>query len=332
MVITPAACYFTLLLASAIFTGLSLPCWRRACLSWGLIDHPGPRKSQDTPMPLAGGLALLTGLLLTLLATWLSQRFGLLDLGSALAPDPTQTRGEPSAWILVSGGIGMTLLGCVDDRCDLRPAWKFSSQMLIASAVVLAGVRLPSVPGPFFLTVLLSVLWIVGVTNALNLTDNMNGLCAGLGLVGGAAFASSAAVRGRTDAAAAAFLMCGALAGFLPWNFPRAQVFLGDAGSHLVGYVLAVLAIWPQPQSPAPGGGLPGYSGLVRALLILAVPLCDLGSVVLIRWRQQRPFYVGDTNHFSHLLLRSGFSPAQAVMILWAIAILFGVAAVLWVP
>src|SRR5262249_24670312 len=106
----------------------------------------------------------------------------------------------------------------------------------------------------------------------------------------------------------------------------------GDAGSHLVGYLLAVLAIWPQSQGSAPRGFLlpEGYSRLPEALFILAIPLSDLLSVVVIRWRQGRPFYLGDNNHFSHRSVGAGLSPARAVTILWLMAALLATLAVWW--
>jgi UDP-GlcNAc:undecaprenyl-phosphate/decaprenyl-phosphate GlcNAc-1-phosphate transferase len=120
--------------------------------------------------------------------------------------------------------------------------------------------------------------------------------------------------------AALAMVVAGALGGFLPFNFPRARVFLGDSGSHLVGCLLAGLAILPNfysPQHPQPWA-------VLKPLLILAVPLTDLTWVVLFRWRRGKPFYVGDTNHLSHQLARRGLSRPGAVMLLWLIGGILG--------
>ena len=114
-----------------------------------------------------------------------------------------------------------------------------------------------------------------------------------------------AAAQGEYLVAITGFLMCGALVGFLPWNFPRARSFLGDAGSHLVGYLLAVLA----------------------PLLVLAVPLLDLAQVCLYRTWHKKPFWIGDTNHLSHRLTRAGLSRTQAVLILWLLAAMIGAVA-----
>ena len=114
--------------------------------------------------------------------------------------------------------------------------------------------------------------------------------------------------------------MCGALAGFLPWNFPHARAFLGDAGSHLVGYLLAVMAILPHfytKQHPRP-------LAVLAPLLVLAVPLIDLAQVSLYRTLHKKPFWIGDTNHLSHRLVRAGMSPTRAVLLLWLLAALLG--------
>src|SRR5262249_42501550 len=162
----------------------------------------------------------------------------------------------------------------------------------------------------------ITILWILTVTNAFNFMDNMNGLCAGLGAVGAWYFALSAAAQGQYLVALLALAACGALLGFLPYNFPRASIFLGDAGSHLVGFLLSVLAILPHfysKQNPRPWA-------VLSPLFILAVPLIDLGWVVLLRWRAGQPFYIGDTNHLSHRLVRRGCSKPAAVLIIWLMA------------
>ena len=110
-----------------------------------------------------------------------------------------------------------------------------------------------------------------------------------------------------------AFLVAGSLAGFLPHNFPKARAFLGDAGSHLTGYLLSVLAILPHFYSEA----FPRRLAVLTPLLVLALPLADLVSVVVIRSANRKPFYVGDTNHFSHRLVRLGMSKTAAVLVLW---------------
>jgi UDP-GlcNAc:undecaprenyl-phosphate GlcNAc-1-phosphate transferase len=150
--------------------------------------------------------------------------------------------------------------------------------------------------------------------------DNMNGLCAGLAAIASLVFGVSAAIRGEYLVAGMAFLCCGAFCGFLPYNFPRASSFLGDSGSHLAGYVIAVLAILPRYYSSK----YPHALAVFTPLLVVALPLYDLASVVLIRWRLGRPFYVGDNNHLSHRLVRRGLTQIRAVELIWLGAMLLG--------
>ena len=262
----------------------------------------------------------MTGLLLGFLVLSLASTAGVPG-----APWPAALRpgsgGDGLRWIgLGLGALGMGALGWVDDRRELGPGTKFLGQCLVALLVAACGVRVtlfvPSTAFSFAAT----VLWIVTVTNAFNFVDNMNGLCAGLGLVASVALALNAARADQPVVAALALGMAGALGGFLPFNFPRATVFLGDSGSHLVGGLLAVLAMLPDfhsPQHPQPWA-------VLKPLLMLAVPLADLAWVVLFRWRQGRPVYVGDTNHVSHQLVRRGWSRPGAVLALWLAAALLG--------
>jgi UDP-GlcNAc:undecaprenyl-phosphate GlcNAc-1-phosphate transferase len=138
-------------------------------------------------------------------------------------------------------------------------------------------------------------------------------------------FAVVATTDGHYLVAAFAFLMCGALLGFLPYNFPNARAFLGDAGSHLVGFLLAVLAILPHfysKQNPRPWA-------VITPMLVLAIPLADLAWVVTSRWRTGKPFYVGDTNHLSHRLVHAGLSRTRTVLLIWLAALLIGAIALL---
>ena len=169
----------------------------------------------------------------------------------------------------------------------------------------------------------ITILWILTVINAFNFMDNMNGLCAGLGAIGALLFGVIAAANGEYLVATVGFLMCGALIGFLPWNFPNARAFLGDAGSHLVGYLLAVMAILPHFYNKQN----PHRLAVLSPLLVLAIPLIDLAQVVISRTLNRRPFWIGDTNHLSHRLVRAGLSRTRAVLLLWMIAVMVGILA-----
>jgi UDP-GlcNAc:undecaprenyl-phosphate GlcNAc-1-phosphate transferase len=317
-------------------TFLSVPLWRKWSYRVGLVDDPGHRKIHEQPIALAGGLAVLAGLLLPLLLGAVLAAFipPVTPSGSVLGPTPAPPLDPQTAgWLsygfarrgsqlitILCGAIGMGLLGWVDDKYELTAPAKFTGQFLIATLVAAAGVRITLfVPNVFF-SYAVTILWILTVTNAFNFMDNMNGLCAGLGVIGTAYLGWTAAAQGQYLVALLALATCGALLGFLPYNFPKATIFLGDAGSHLVGYLVAVLAILPHFYSRHN----PRTWAVFTPLFVLAVPLVDLVWVIVLRWRAGRPVYLGDTNHLSHRLVRRGWSRSQAVLLIWFIAAALG--------
>jgi len=326
----PINVYLLALLSAAICSAASLPLWRAWCRRVNHVDDPGHRKIHVEPIPLAGGLAVATGLLVpvaiaAILLSGVSSEL-LADLGlnaeSIGALRHGIERRALQLGVILFGALGMLFLGWWDDRYEMKAAPKFLGQLAIASLVAAVGVRITLfVANPVF-SFIVTVLWILTLINALNFMDNMNGLCGGLGLVGAWFLGLSAAVHGQYLVGAISMLTVGALAGFLPYNFPKASVFLGDAGSHLVGYLLAVLAILPSFHTASH----PNHLAVLAPLLILAVPLGDLVCVVIIRYRLGKPFWIGDNNHLSHRLVRRGLSKPTAVLVIWMLAALAGIA------
>ena len=318
----PVGLYLLALVGGAVISAASLPLWRRWCEHVGLLDAPGHRKIHKHPVPLAGGLAVVTGLALPILAVaawaWLGP---LPESFDRVVTYGLAKRGWQLAAIL-GGAVAMLALGIIDDRCNLSAKWKLAGQVLIALAVAASGIRVTVFVESPLVSYAVTVLWILTVTNAVNFQDNMNGLCAGLGLIGGWFFAWHAGLEGQYLVASLAFLFTGALVGFLPFNFPRGGVFLGDGGSHVVGFLLAVLAILPDFYSVAS----PQEWLVLAPLLVLAVPLADLVSVILIRRRLGQAVWVGDNNHFSHRLVRRGHTKPRAVLVLLLIAAAIGAA------
>ncbi|HVU08379.1 MAG TPA: MraY family glycosyltransferase [Verrucomicrobiae bacterium] len=318
---------------SAAFAGaflttlLTLPLWRKWCLRTNLLDDPRDGKNYDapkihnTPIPLAGGFAVLTGILLPLLVGAILLELGIVKISFAGLIVHGIDRRALELLVIAFGAIAITFLGWLDDKYELKPLPKFVGQFLIALLVAVACKRITLfVPNEIF-SYAITILWLLTVINAFNFMDNMNGLCAGLGAIGAILFALIAAMNGEYLVALTGFLMCGALLGFLPWNFPNAKAFLGDAGSHLVGYLLAVMAILPHfytKQNPRP-------LAVLSPLFVLAVPLIDIAQVSLLRALNKKPFWIGDTNHLSHRLVRAGLSKTRAVMALWLCAALIGI-------
>lgn len=332
-----------LALVSAFATTLlTLPLWRKWCWRHGLVDDPGHRKIHDQPIPLAGGLAVLTGILAPAVIG-----IGVLlclgrAAGVAASIDLNQTRDASASALwdgraiflmkygvshralrlvgLFLGTVGILVVGWLDDKHELRPAAKFLGQLLVAVLVAATGTRITLFVHSIWFSYAITILWILTLVNAFNFMDNMNGLCAGLGVIGAWYFACVSASDGQYLVAMTAFLTVGALLGFLPWNFPRARAFLGDSGSHLVGYLLAVLAILPHFYSARH----PRPLAVLIPLCVLAVPLVDMAWVVAIRTLKGKPFYVGDTSHLSHRLVRMGLTQTRAVLCIWFLATVAG--------
>ena len=326
----PLNVYIGAIVAAGAISFLALPLWRRWCVRVGLVDDPGRRKIHNQPIPLAGGLAVVSGLLLptglAALVLWWHHNvrnihptpkilFPLDPYSSFLLEHGFGVRAIRLAGIFI-GAIGMLIVGVLDDRHELRPQVKFAGQLLIAALVAASGVRITLFVHDLLFSYLITILWILTVINAFNFMDNMNGLCTGLGAIGAWHFAIIAAGAGQYLVALIAFATFGALLGFLPYNFPEARAFLGDAGSHVVGYLLAVLAILPHFYTPLH----PRRWAVLIPLFILAVPLLDLVWVVLLRWRIGQPFYQGDTNHLSHRLVGFGLSRTTAVIFIWLLS------------
>jgi len=309
--------FYAAAFAGACITSLlALPLWRKWCQRTNLVDDPGHRKIHTAPVPLAGGFAVLTGILLPLAAGAVLLKLEIVRLATAALITHGVNRRAVELGVLALGAVAITILGWLDDKHELRALPKFIGQMLVAAAVAAACKRITLfVPSEIF-SYAVTILWLLTVINAFNFMDNMNGLCAGVGAIGAFFFAVLAMANGEYLVAITGFLMCGALAGFLPWNFPNARAFLGDAGSHLVGYLLAVMAILPHfytRQNPRP-------LAVLAPLLVLAVPLLDLAQVTIFRTLNKKPFWLGDTNHLSHRLVRAGLSRTTAVLILWLLA------------
>ncbi len=313
--------FFLAAFAGAFATSLlALPLWRQWCRRTHLVDDPGHRKIHDSPIPLAGGFAVLTGILLPLAVGAVLLKLNVLKVSAASSIVHGLDRRAMELAVLALGAIAITILGWLDDKHELKALPKFIGQILIAIAVAAACKRITLFVHSDIFSYAVTVLWLLTVINAFNFMDNMNGLCAGVGAIGALFFALIAAANGQYLVAITGFLMCGALVGFLPWNFPHARSFLGDAGSHLVGYLLAVMAILPHfytKQNPRP-------LAVLAPLLVLAVPLLDLAQVSLFRTLNKKPFWLGDTNHLSHRLTRAGLSRTKAVLVLWVLATAIG--------
>jgi UDP-GlcNAc:undecaprenyl-phosphate GlcNAc-1-phosphate transferase len=284
------------------------------------VDAPGGHKAHEVPTPLGGGIAITWTLCGNLvggtLAVWLAQRFN----WSSNLPEMIRVHTDgiveklPDVFAVASGAIVLHILGLIDDRRPLGPGIKFLVQFAVAFALVWGfEIRANEWLGPAG-SIALTVLWIVLVVNAFNFLDNMDGLSAGVGAIACAILAAAAFRNGQMFVPVAALLLAGTLLGFLVFNFSPASIFMGDSGSMVVGYFLAVLTVLTTFYDP--DRALTPY-GVLVPLVVLSVPLYDVFSVCWARIRAGASPFRGDQRHFSHRLRQRGMSVRAAVLTIY---------------
>lgn len=310
---------------------------------------PGQVKAAKRAIPNTGGVGIFAGVMLPVVA-------GLAAVH--LMSDETIARAAPSVAAHLAGirretPLALTLLGClavlhvmglVDDRKPMGPWLKLG--VMVVAAVVMAtvgGTRLLTMldghVGGAWLSVAVTVVWIVVVTNAMNFMDNMDGLSGGAGAIAAACFLAAALASPQPQwfVGACFALLVGSLLGFLVFNFPPAKVFMGDGGSLVIGFLLAFLSIRltylgaPSTVASAPGVAAAAPSNwyaVLTPLIVLAIPLYDFASVVVIRLSQGRSPFVGDLQHFSHRLVRKGLSKRAAVLVIYGFTACTGISGI----
>ncbi len=282
---------------AAVVTLVTTPLTARLAVRVGAIDLPRDRDLHEAPVPRLGGLAILAGVLVSAVL---------------FLPIDSQMRG------ILGGALLVTIVGALDDLYDVPPAVKLVGQIAAAAIPVAAGVRVETFTLPFVGSVdlgatgggLLTGLAMVAVMNVVNFTDGVDGLAAGVCTISAATFAVIALSLDRDEAGILAALTAGAALGFLWHNFHPASVFMGDAGSNLLGLLLACIAVQGVLKTAA-------VVALVFPLVVLAVPILDTAFVVAKRFKYRRPAWEADTEHFHHRMARIGFSQRRTVLYLY---------------
>ena len=272
------------------------PFCRWAALRWGYVAHPTQDRWHRKPTALLGGVAVFLAVVVP---------FAILQ--------PVR-----EIWVLLASGGFIFAVGLTDDLVSLKPSTKLVAQIVVASALVFFGYRLDWVQS---LTVdtLLTLFWIVGITNAVNLIDNMDGLCAGVGLIAVAALLVGVGPQtGMTPTVLYLALLTGATAGFLVYNVHPASVFLGDSGSLFIGLTLAAASL--EFSQYAVGSNL--LPVIAAPVLVLLIPIFDTTLVTVARLRAGRLPSQGGLDHSSHRLVAIGLPERTAVAVLWVLAAL----------
>lgn len=276
---------------------LVTPIVRDIFRAYHIVDLPNLRKVHAYPIPRLGGISLLAAFL----------------IGISRLPLPGVKK------MLLPGAAIIFLTGLLDDFFNLAPGWKLVGQIAAAVVAYLSGLR---APGPVEISFPLTLFWLVLASNAFNLIDGLDGLCAGTGLIGAVALCVMGALNGNQGLEGSTLALAGGLLGFLFYNFWRATMFLGDSGALLVGFLLGCCGLlWcGEPGPPI---------RYLAPVLAVSVPLIDALVAVVRRLLARRPIFSADRGHIHHRLLDRGLSATQAVLILYAWSIWGGIFAVL---
>ena len=295
------------LLTAALLAWATVPLAERFARRVGAIDEPGPRSLHETATPRISGLAILIGVEV---AGWIWLPIG-----------------EPWAVILL-GAVAVALVGALDDIYDLSAPVKLAGQVLAATIpVAFASVYPEVVTVPFlggvelgWTAYPLTVIGIVAVMNIINLIDGIDGLAAGVSLIAALALAAVALSLDRIDAGILAAITAGAAAGFLIHGFPPASSFMGDSGSNLLGYLLAIASVQGALKTNA-------VVALALPFVILAVPILDTAFVVAKRIKHGQPIYQADRWHFHHRFANLGFSQRRTLAYLYGWTLILAILA-----
>lgn len=286
---------------ATLISYLITPVIRKIALRIGYMDHPMGNKVHAHPTALLGGLSIYIAFILAIFTT-------------------VKIDANPRLASMLIASTFLLVVGLVDDRMGMMPEIKLLGQFLAAMVVIKAGVRIDFLNN-YYLNVIVTYIWIVGITNAFNLLDNMNGLSSGIAVIAAVFFGIIMWESGQLLTALISFAIAGASLGFLKHNFPKANIFMGDTGSLVIGFVLASTAVM--------GSWCTDYltTSLAMPLVILAYPIFDTTLVTLIRLKEGRSVFQGGKDHSSHRLALLGLKKKRAVLVIYGICIALGLAA-----
>jgi UDP-GlcNAc:undecaprenyl-phosphate/decaprenyl-phosphate GlcNAc-1-phosphate transferase len=292
-----------LFLAACAIAYLSMPYVIKLAHRLGAVDQPDPRKVHNRIMPRLGGLGIFSAFIIVMI------------LGVPFS--------SPIIGILL-GATVIFLVGMLDDLLQLSPYVKLLGQSLAAVIAIYFGVTMDFVTNPFdgqlnlgWLSIPLTFLWIVGISNAINLIDGLDGLAAGVSGIAAATIGLVAYSQGQVTVFAIAFILVAAILGFLPYNFYPARTFMGDGGSNFLGFILGCLAVMGLTKTTA-------VISLFVPILILGIPIFDTFFAIIRRINNRAPIFKPDKSHLHHRLMAIGLSHRRSVVIIYAISAFFG--------
>lgn len=317
---------FACLAPSFLISFLATAAMRKLAPRWGLIDQPAQRKVHTNPTPLGGGVGIWLGVVVPIVIAQLSV---LIILKSGTTPSWIPQELVPhlegvlyrsgQLWVVLAGGTVLAVMGLLDDKLNISWKPRLIIQILVALGMVLAGVRGTLFIQQPWIGILLTVAWIIVLVNSLNFLDNMDGLTSGIGLIAAVLFALIMlrfTGEPRWLVAGVLLVLAGSIAGFLCHNWPPAKIFMGDSGSYFIGLLLSTMTIlgtFYSGDSPT-GESVPSRHVILAPLCILAIPLYDFCTVMIIRLKEGRSPFHADKSHFSHRLVELGLSKRNTVL------------------
>lgn len=299
-------------LATAFISFIMTPVIRKLAFKIGVIDIPkDERRVHKEPMPLMGGLAIYIGVILSALL--------FLDLNRELIS------------ILIGGTI-ILISGIIDDTKGLSPKLKILFQLMAGLSLILGDVKIDFVTNPFspdnsiiylnYFSIPITLFWVVGITNTVNLIDGLDGLASGVAMISSLSLALVAGKFGYPTVIITASIVAGSCLGFLPFNFNPAKIFMGDTGALFLGFMLAAISIEGVMKSVA-------AIAIIVPIMILGVPIFDTTFAIFRRLLSGKSIMSADKGHLHHRLLARGYSQRKTVLILYGISAAFGLFAFL---
>ena len=295
-------------IVSIIFSVILTPFIKKLAIKLDIMDVPKDnRRIHNRPIPLLGGLAIYFSFIITLF----------LKMGKLTESETGLILG---ATIIVIGGI-------LDDKFDIKPWCKLLFQLAAAGVLIIYGIKIEIITNPFnsiyqfinigVMSIPLTIIWVIGITNALNLIDGLDGLAAGIAFISCITIFIIALLNNRYEAAVLTSILSGAILGFLPYNFNPASIFMGDTGAQLLGFLLAAISMEGAIKSAA------AFSVAVP-ILALGIPIYDTLFAVIRRKINGKPIMEADRGHLHHRLLDMGLTQKQVVMIMYSISAVLG--------
>jgi UDP-N-acetylmuramyl pentapeptide phosphotransferase/UDP-N-acetylglucosamine-1-phosphate transferase len=309
--------YLTSFIVSFLFVCAVTPILIKLGIKFGFVDQVNQRKIHRGAIPRIGGIGISLGTLLPILL--------LFYVHSGI-----EIRTNDSIFLFFVGGLGISLVGLFDDIRGINAKVKFLFQIVIAVMATMHGALIQSLPMPWgrlelgFFGYILTVFWIIGIINAFNLIDGMDGLSSGITLFSSLTIAMLAIVNDFLPTALVALALAGAVTGFLIYNFNPAKIFMGDSGSMFIGYILAVLSLRSQSKAHA-------VVSILVPIIAMGLPILDTTLAFMRRLLRHQSIFSADKQHIHHFLLSLGFNQRKTVLIMYSISIIFTILSMLMI-